>query len=509
MTVVTKPNALAQPRRHKARRRPQAPTTTAQHDEPSHRQTAKPSRPAAAAETVADGGVIGDEAGASGSVLMGLLAEPTALAGKARSTVADAAADEVVRSLLHTCSPAANAPAARGLTELLAVIQAPSARSAAPAESTAAPAQTAAQPAAANSPAPAAAPCAPVEGTEGGVPEARRQSATGEQGTVSEPAWRTRAPARGGREGPQQGDQAMEAQPHEPDSAAGALNEQAPARSPEGPQQHTTILPAGPVHQTGPGEQRWSALIAGLSFSAPPAAQQAAAATSAAARQLPHADAGASTRTTRAAEQPRPVNAADQAQAPVLPAKRQQPVSGRSNRMSELRFSAPQRGQQRRGSSLAPRAASLAAAERPDGGNVARRTHGAAQEQMPCSGRAIATTPDQAQGPPSAAAALRKRPVPEVPEQQDSGVLLSSSASAPKRQRGQDSGRGLWDIANGVMVNMAQRLIPGVPAAQSAPPQVDRPLNAVVSQQLTVSPEKCFSCPAITWINICCMTMAF
>ncbi len=149
MTVLTKPDALAQPRRHKAKRRTQravrAPAGAEQSQQPASAAHQRGSREAA--DAAAYGRDAADGAGAAGSRLKAALAQPMTRAEPAvplRAAVSGVPTpDEVVRSLLQ--HPAVPASSPRGLTELLGLIQTVPARGAAPATAaTAAPEQAAA-----------------------------------------------------------------------------------------------------------------------------------------------------------------------------------------------------------------------------------------------------------------------------------------------------------------------------------------------------------------------------
>ena len=147
--------------------------------------------------------------------------------------------------------------------------------------------------------------------------------------------------------------------------------------------------------------------------------------------------------------------------------------------MSELSFSATVHGPLPNSRAPAEQAAPLPAAQQAQSGAVPQTLHLAAHPQsaqhgLPVCSNEAAVLPDQAQVTRAAAvpAGREKRRMPEGTLQQTDGVPSSGVAPTAKRQKLPGSGGGLWDLANSVMLDMAQRLMPGAPSVQSAPPQV-------------------------------------
>lgn len=222
--------------------------------------------------------------------------------------------------------------------------------------------------------------------------------------------------------------------------------------------------------RSGRGQESWTSLIAGLSFSAAvPVPLEGA---HAAARQPPPLDEGAPGAAQTAAALRSAAATLRDAQGPD---QAQQGDRGRRSRMSELSFSETEHGPQRGSRAVAAQAAPVPAAVQPQGCAVPQRPHQPAQQQSAQPGVPIceaAMLPVQAQLT-HAAAGREKRAMPEGPRQQTAGVASGSAAPAAKRRKVQGSiGSGLWDLANSVMLDMAQRLMPGAPSMQSAPPQV-------------------------------------
>jgi hypothetical protein len=238
MTVLTKPDALAQPRRHRAKRRPQRAVRIPAGAEQGHPQ------PAAAGLPAAETGTASREAGAGvqtvGSILKEALMQPMRPAGEDHSRAEAGSAltaDEVVRSLLQPRGPAAPPSPSGGLTELMGLIQSNISRGAAPATQAGQPGQSvaparpssglvepqvaapAAAAANANNLQQAAAFGAVVSAAIGNacqpMEERDVQAADDdeEEGTaVAEPAWRTRGSAAARRDGQAQTAVALKAQ---------------------------------------------------------------------------------------------------------------------------------------------------------------------------------------------------------------------------------------------------------------------------------------------------------
>ena len=223
-------------------------------------------------------------------------------------------------------------------------------------------------------------------------------------------------------------------------------------------------------NRSGRGQESWTSLIAGLSFSAAvPALPEGA---YAAARQPPPLDEGApGAAQTAAALRSAAVILMDAQR----PDQAQQGDRGLRSRMSELSFSETEHGPQRGSRAVAAQAAPVPAAVQPQGCAVPQRPHQPAQQQSAQPGVPVceaAMLPVQAQLI-HAAAGRERRAMPEGPRLQTAGVASGSAAPAAKRRKVQGSiGSGLWDLANSVMLDMAQRLMPGAPSMQSAPPHV-------------------------------------
>lgn len=240
MTVLTKQDALAQPRRHRAKRRPQRAVRTPAGTEQGHPQ------PAAADLPAAETGTASREAGAgvqtACSILKEALMQPMRPAGEDHSraeAVSALTADEVVRSLLQPRGPAAPPSPSGGLTELMGLIQSNISRGAAPAAQASQPGQsvaparpssglvepqeTAPAAAAANAdnlqqaaafgavlPSAIGNACQPME--ERDVQDSEAEDDEEEGTAVAEPAWRTRGSAAARRDSQAQNAVALEAQ---------------------------------------------------------------------------------------------------------------------------------------------------------------------------------------------------------------------------------------------------------------------------------------------------------
>ncbi len=237
------------------------------------------------------------------------------------------------------------------------------------------------------------------------------------------------------------------------------------------------IAPGEAGNDSNGPQESWNSFIAGLSFSDPRAVQpEAARATT---RQLPAAEEAAARAEQAAPGQPRsaspPLRSAQgHTQAQALPqAPPVQDSRGRSSRMSELRFSATNHGLPPCSRAPAvPAEEPLPAPPAPPRSTVLQSVHPSAHVQnLEPRGRDTSAWPDQATGAAAAAAASREKRAASERQQADSvpGVI---TAPAAKRRRVQGGGGNLWNLANSVMVDMAQRLMPAAPSMHSAPPQV-------------------------------------
>lgn len=511
MTVVTKPDALAQPRRHKAKRRtlssPKKVTRAAEVEKQAgaddHQGNGE------AAEAVADEmGVVGR---AVSSPLMVDLTEEAEMVSNVNSGVAVAASavtpNEVVRSFLQVRDGAAASHARPGgLSELMGVIQAglfsgTAAAAAAPAaQGAVAPdPPTAAvrpqycggyahgSPAAASSPQTARSGSATGEIRHGNKDNAEvggrlhtiLRTSIGGQKAAAEPAWRTKG------------------------SAAARISSRASEDLVKETCVHASASDAAARRVAGPGEDSWNSLIAGLSTSAAVEAQPNAA--PAAARELPlmpEDTLEAQPAGNAAARQPLPVcgaaaggahaaqlHDADRASLPPLTSAQrpdgaqrppQQADRGRGSRMAELQLHASSHGSR----ASVPQETGTPSAGRPSNGDLRGRPPKVAEQQRQaftgCTDRTTDTTGPQVATSSTAVAApvdSRTQPTPKRSRQQNSAVPLGSLPPAAKRQTvqaaaGGGSGGSLWDLANNVMVHMAQRLMPGAPPVQHAPSQV-------------------------------------
>ncbi|CAL8469711.1 g9253 [Coccomyxa elongata] len=497
MTVVTKPDALAQPRRHKAKRRtltsPKKVTRAGEVEQQAAADDHQGNEDAA--EAVAD--EIGVAGRASSLLMVDLTEEPAEVNSGVAVAASTVTPDEVVRSFLRVRDGAAAEPAPPGgLTELMGVIHAGLL------SGTAAAAAPAAQGAVA--PGPSAAAVRPphcggyahgsaaAAAAASSLQTARSGTATGELGhgnkdgvngggqtAAAEPAWRTKG------------------------SAAARID----GRASKGLVMDTCVRASAPAAAAsivdGPGEDSWHSLIAGLSTSAAVEAQPYAA--PAAARELPLVPEGAleaqPTGNAAAARQPLPMRGAaagsahaaqlheadkaslsalaspqrpDRAQGPPRQADR-----GRGSRMAELQFHATSHGSR----TPVQQETGTPSAGRPSNADLPGRLPKVAEQQKQaftgCTDRSTDTMGPQVAIPSTAVAApvdSRTQPAPKRSRKQDSAVPLGSPPPAAKRQRvqaaaGGGSGGSLWDLANNVMVHMAQRLMPGAPAVQNAPPQ--------------------------------------
>ena len=528
MTVVTKPEALAQPRRHKGKRRalalPREATSAPEVDQQTAAEDHQGNVEAAEADRVSthERGAMGG----AGNLFVEDLTGQQASTPEEHIRVAASAVtpDEVVRSFLRVRDGAAAPRDPRGgLAEL---IQA-GLRSGAAAAPPAAQRDFIANPSAAavrspnygnhaNGSAAAAATPSPgqtdMPGTATGENGhgAKEVVAGNRQPPAAEPAWRMKGsaasrrdmPLRPGRPGVPEVSTDVAAQVQ--GSRTQTSTEQKDAQ--HGLQQRRSAPACAPAAAVGgPGEDSWPSLIAGLSFSAAVEAQPNAA--HAAAGELPLEPEGASeaqpTSIPAAARQLPPVREAvangvqaEQLHGASLPAPAllrggdrfqrpahapfQQADRGRSGRMAELQLHAPNHGSK----TSAPQATGTASAGRPSNEDFPGKPHHIAEqrrhEYRGERDRSADATGPNLLVPSRTAAALvdsRTQPAPKRSRQQNSGVPLEVSPPAAKRQRVQGAaggGRGgsLWDLANNVMVHMAQRLMPGATAVQRAPSQV-------------------------------------
>ncbi|BDA47832.1 hypothetical protein COCOBI_11-0890 [Coccomyxa sp. Obi] len=528
MTVVTKPDALAQPRRHKAKRRtmtsPKKVVRAAELDQRAAADDHQGNGEAAEADRAS-----ADEraaVGGAGSPLMDDVAEQPSRAPETHSRAAAAATtvtpDEVVRSFLRLRDGAPVAPASpRGLTELMGVIQAElfpgTAAAAAPAAQGAVASDASA--AAVHSPngsgharrsAPAAAAASSVQVARSGSARGEdghgdKEDVTGDRQTpAAEPAWRMKKCSAVARR-----DMALDnrgaSMPKVPINVSTPHQDSAQQSSAEQRQRGLQALPQRQVPSAsaaaaaartvdGPGEDNWHSLIAGLSFSTALESQPSAA--RAAARQPPplREAAAHSTRARQMEEAslPAPTSPSrrDQARRPAH-APPQQADRGRGSRMAELQFHAPNHGSR----TTAPQETGTPSAGRSTNGDLPGRRHQLAQQQRQEVTRNADTTGPEVPVPSTTAAApvdSRTQPAPKRLRQQNSGIPSEAPPPPAKRQRvhgavGGGSGGSLWDLANNVMVHMAQRLMPGAPAEQSAPPQAPASEAHVPSDQQAAS----------------------